>query len=439
MSLTPRLHVGPRRHQPDHLKIKRPQTGNTPLWLTRVYHMTTQNQKPAQTSTSALQDFQAALDGIIHRRDQAAVLRDTLQAIGKSFDNASLLPAVKKLAQALPEITDYTSRYTTVKLIADIGSKNDKAAIEAAFAIATFMRQEKDSGLRYMTGNALRDMTIAQPAAAKIATSAIADTLLSEKDSYAQRALELSLVALSGINTASRDMTLATLGQSLLQQPDTLGRSLTSGLMADIGTTSAEAAQHSVALLSYALHKETTPQVANRLAQDIAGIAQTQPAVLPQAVETMISVIQNNKAGKPEKTFAAAHALRLLGDMAPAFVATEIAAATKTPAQTETQRRIYILALGTLAGQNEDAAQTAGKTLLESLKAGDSPLNRRHSIKGIMAAVHNGFDSKTTGQKLFAHLEGERDRETREEIMRALVKTNHPLPAFKRQNPTVKM
>jgi hypothetical protein len=153
----------------------------------------------------------------------------------------------------------------------------------------------------------------------------------------------------------------------------------------------------------------------------------------------MIFVIQNNKTGKPEKTFAAAHALRLLGDRAPELVATEAGKALQTPAQTETQRRIYILALGTLAGQSKDAAQIAGKILLESIQTEDSPLNRRHSIKGIMAAVHNGFDSKTTGQKLFAQLEGERDRETREEITRALVKTNHPLPAFKQQSPAFRI
>jgi len=401
--------------------------------------MTTQNQKPAHNFHSTLHDFQAVLDDIIHRRDQTTVLRDTLRALGHSFDNASLVPAAQKLAQALPDITDYTSRFTTMKLLADIGSKNDKAAVDAAFALSEFMRQEKDSGLRYMTGNALRDMTLAQPNIAQIAVVAIADTLLSEKDSYAQRALELSLVSLSGIDTPSRDVALATLGQSLLQQPDTLGRSLTSGLMADIGRTSEEAAQHSVALLSYALHKEATPQVAARMAQDIAGIAQAHPSVLPQAAETMISVIGNNTTDRPEKTFAAAHALRLLGDMAPDHVATEIAKAVKVPAQTETQRRIYILALGTLAGQSKDAAQTTGNTLIEVLKTEDSPLNRRHSIKGIMAAVHNGFDSKTAGQKLFTHLEGERDRETREEITRALIKTNHPLPAFKAQNPTLKM
>lgn len=394
----------------------------------------------AQTAQSAgndtlLRDFEESLKTITSKTGggESIAARKTLIQLGRNFDAATVQPAAEKLAAVLPTITDYTSRYTTLTLLGDIGQKNSQSAQTVVSGLAAYIVQEKDGGLTYMAGQKLAALGTAFPAVAKEAAAAIAAAMNSEKDDYARQSLSFSLATLGHADEGARDIAVAALGKTLGTEKDTLARCLTAGTLGDFGVLSAKTAQQTLEIFTPALNRETTAQVMNHITQNMAAVAKAQPKILPQTVDALITTINDKerKITQPEKIFAGSHALRLLGDDAPQTVADKIAGALTGNSLPETQRRVYILTLEALARTDTGAAKTAHDALTKSLASEPSALNRRHTIKGIMAAVKNGADSGQTGKNLFKHLDGERDRETRELVTRCLMTLGHPLPKVK--------
>lgn len=394
-----------------------------------------QTAETAANENNLLRDFEESLQTITGKADgeKTIAARKTLISLGRHFDGASIQPAAEKLAAVLPTITDYTSRYTTLTLLGDIGQKNAASAKTVSDGLARYIATEKDGGLVYMTGQKLAAIASAYPETAETAATAVAAALGKEKDDYARRSLSFSMASIGHISAPARDIAIDALGAALTQEKDVVARCLTSGTLSDFGIMSKASADKTLQIYAKVLENELSPQVMNHITQDMAAVAKAQPETLPAAVDMLVSVI-NDKDGKikqPEKIFAASHALRLLGDQAPATVATAVADALTRKTLPETQRRVYILTLDALAKADTGAAQTAHAALLQTLGREPSSLNRRHSINGIMSAVKNGMDGKETAAQLFKHLDEERDRETRELINRNLMMLGHPLPKVK--------
>lgn len=395
----------------------------------------TQTAAQAANQNDLLRDFEDSLQTITGKAggDKTIAARKTLISLGRHFDGASIQPAAEKLAAVLPTITDYTSRYTTLTLLGDIGQKNAASAKTVAEGLANYIGTEKDGGLVYMTGQKLAAIASAFPETAVTAAQAVADALTSEKDDYARRSLSFSMASIGHISADARAIAIEALGKTLTGEKDIVARCLTSGTLSDFGMMSQSSAEKTLHIYAQALDKELSPQVMNHITQDIAAVAKAQPATLPAAINALVNVIndKNGNIKQPEKIFAASHALRLLGDQAPAPVATAVADALTGNTLPETQRRVYILTLDALAKTDTTAAQTAHAALTQTLGSEPSSLNRRHSIHGMMSAVKNGADGKETAAKLFKHLDSERDRETRELVNRSLMTLGHPLPKVK--------
>jgi hypothetical protein len=394
-----------------------------------------QMAESAANENNLLRDFEESLQTITGKADgeKTIAARKTLISIGRHFDGASIQPVAEKLANVLPTIRDYTSRYTTLTLLGDIGQKNTASAKIVSAGLANYIETEKDGGLVYMTGQKLAALASAYPETAVTAATAVAKALKTEKDDYARRSLAFSMASIGHVNADARQIAIDALGAALTGEKDTLARCLTSGTLSDFGILSKASAEKTLKIYAGALENELSAQVMNHITQDMARVAKAQPETLATAVDMLVSLI-NDKDGKikqPEKIFAASHALRLMGDQSPALVATAVADALTQNRLPETQRRVYILTLDALAKADAGAAQTAHAALLETIGSEPSSLNRRHSINAIMAAVKNGADGTETGAKLFKHLDGERDRETRELVTRCLMTLGHPLPKVK--------
>ena len=394
-----------------------------------------QPMETAANENNLLRDFEESLQTITGKADgeKTIAARKTLISLGRHFDGASVQPAAEKLVSVLPTITDYTSRYTTLILLSDIGQKNAASAQTVARGLADYIATEKDGGLVYMTGQKLASLASAYPETAATAAHAVAGALQREKDDYARRSLSFSMASIGHTSADARDIAIDALGTALTTEKDIVARCLTSGTLSDFGMMSTASADKTLKIYADALDKELSPQVMNHITQDIAAVAKAQPETLQTAIDALVDIIndQNGKIKQPEKIFAASHALRLLGDQSPAQVATAVADALTGNTLPETQRRVYILTLDALAKTDTGAAQTAHAALTQTLGSEPSSLNRRHSINGIMSAVKNGVDGKETAAKLFKHLDSERDRETREMINRTLMTLGHPLPKVK--------
>jgi|GEM_PF-1321226 len=389
----------------------------------------------AANQNNLLRDFEDSLQTITGKADgeKTIAARKALINLGRHFDGASIQPAAEKLAAVLPTITDYTSRYTTLTLLGDIGQRNAAGAKTVSEGLAAYIVAEKDGGLVYMTGQKLAAIAAAYPETAVTAAAAVASALVKEKDDYARHSLSFSMASIGHTSAAAREIAIDALGILLTQEKDVVARCLTSGTLSDFGVISQTTADKTLRIYAKALENELSPQVMNHITQDMAAVAKAQPDTLQAAAGMLVTVI-NDKDGKirqPEKIFAASHALRLLGDRSPAPVAAAVAGALTQNKLPETQRRVYILTLDALAKTDTGAAQTAHAALLQTLGHEPSPLNRRHSINGIMAAVKNGVDGKETAAQLFRHLDNERDRETRDLVSRHLMALGHPLPEVK--------
>lgn len=340
----------------------------------------------------------------------------------QSFDAAAM--------SAMP----FSQRWTTYRQIAQSGS-NDATDI-----LAQAIVQEKDTGIRYMTAGLLRDLGSKTPQDATIAATAIAQVLGSEKDAYARRSMELSLADLAAAQPQALPVAATAIAGGLEKAQDTLTRCLQAGQLSDFCSAAPETGAQILPAVIKAFTAEKDKLAAHHLSRTLVVIAgdETQR---PQVIATLMQALTAppSQENPLEKTFAAAHALHRIAEQAPQDVVLALAHALAKPGQGDNARRLCILGLGAFAEADKDCAKPAAKALLAALGRESEALYRRHIVEGVMKAVHNGFNGQSAGSGLYTHLNArERDRETRDNITRALRSLGHKTPAVPMSIPAPK-
>ncbi|MDP2205071.1 MAG: hypothetical protein Q8K65_02070 [Alphaproteobacteria bacterium] len=345
---------------------------------------------------------------------------------------AALRPSFDMAATAAQP---FNLRWTAYREIAKTGGADAPALLAEALA------SEKDSGIRYMTAGLLRDVGSQTPATATIAAQAIAGALGSEKDAYARRSMELALAELAAAQPQTTAIAAAAIASGLKTSADTLTRCLQAGQLTDFCAAVPATGAQILPAVAAAFTAEKDKLAAHHLSRTLVTIAadstqrQHVIATLMHALTTAPS--QENPV---EKTFAAAHALHRIAEQSPQSVSFALAFALGKPGQGDNARRLCILGLGAFAQTDKDCAKIAAKALFKALPGETEPLNRRHIVEGIMNAVHSGLSSQSAGSGLYAHLNArERDRETRDNITRALRSLGHKTPAVPMSIPGPKL
>ncbi|MFN7114569.1 MAG: hypothetical protein ACK4PK_09475 [Alphaproteobacteria bacterium] len=318
----------------------------------------------------------------------------------------------------------FNLRWTAYRDLAKTGGA------DAVPLLAEALATEKDSGIRYMTAGLLRDAGSQTPAAAVIAAQAISDALGSEKDAYARRSMELALADLAAAQPQTTLIAATAIAGGLKTSADTLTRCLQAGQLTDFCAAVPAAGAAVFPAVAAAFTAEKDKLAAHHLSRTLVTIA-ADGAQRPQVIATLMQTLtaapsQDNPV---EKTFAAAHALHRIAEESPQSVSFALAFALGKPGQGDNARRLCILGLGAFAQADKDCAKIAAKALFKALPGETEPLNRRHIVEGIMNAVHSGLSSQSAGSGLYVHLNArERDRETRDNITRALRRLGHKTP-----------
>jgi len=349
----------------------------------------------------------------------------------QTFDTAATAAFDFAATAALP----FNQRWGAYRQIAQAGGS------EAADVLAQALVQEKDSGIRYMTAGLLRDVGSKTPQDAITAATAIAQVLGNEKDSYARRSMELALADLATAQPQALPIAAAAIASGLEKSADTLTRCLQAGQLSDFCAAMPAIGTQILPAVTAAFTAEKDKLAAHHLARTLVVIAgdETQR---PQVIATLMQAMTAppSQANPVEKTFAAAHALHRIAEQAPQEVVMALAYALAKPGQGDNARRLCILGLGAFAEADKDCAKPAAKALLAALGSETDSLHRRHIVEGVMKAVHNGFNSQSAGSGLYTHLNArERDRETRDNITRALRSLGHKTPAVPMSIPAPKV
>jgi hypothetical protein len=379
----------------------------------------------SQPETDSLTRLSDVLNKLTRRGSltisDVAAERQKLADMALSFNGAST-PVAEKLAEALPGMTDYGSRWIAARMLKETGLKDEKQGEFALDTLASALATEKDSGSRHMLAALIRDIGVAHEALAVPAAAAISSALGREKDAYAHSAEKQSLMTLGMKYEAAGAVATAGVSKALLEETDSYMRIMHANNLRDLGLKYASQSGAAVTSLAKALAKESDTGPLRQIAQNIARISDKNPATVPQAVSALTAGVV--RAQTSDAVAANSTALMSIGEKhpLPVIVAMEkdYAAFREEGLANKDKRRNYICDLSRLAGLGATEALACSKVLLNALNGEPEAHHRRLIIGGLMTCARSGIDETEIREGLKTQLNGERDRETRDTLERSL-------------------
>lgn len=357
--------------------------------------------------------------------------------------SAATLPVLDSLPRQLANTWPIQKRWEIFKQIAAIAEHLPAQSEKALQMLPELAAGDKDAGIRYLSAGLLRDLTLRQPILAGRAAQGIALLATHEQDAYGRRNIELSLIKIAETVPDTATIAAGAIAQNLLAERDVLARCLQAQQLSALCDIHPAVAKTIASDLIEAFRAEPEKLAAYQLSRTLVKIAED-AALRPAILETLISSMTApaSAAHPMEKSFAAAQGLH---QMAAAGGAQDVTAAmanrlTETATSGplgDTARRLCILGLCYLATDTA-CTQTAAGALIHNLAQEPTALYRRHIVDGVMTSVQSGFDLQTAAKALSAHLDMERDRETRDKIQSSLRRLGQPMPAFKTSTPALK-
>ncbi|MDF3023331.1 MAG: hypothetical protein K0R10_692 [Alphaproteobacteria bacterium] len=358
----------------------------------------------------------------ITEREEA---RNDLAAYAKTFNGAST-PAAQQLADALPNITDYGSRWITAKLLRDAAVKDAKvlggnttAIILGAFATDT------DAGMRYMAAGLIRDIGLAHSSQTVNAAGAISMLLGRETDDYARGYQKGAILQLGLASEAAAPLAVDAIGQLILNEKDSFARVDYAQNLGQLGTKHASQSTAAVKQLQQAAANETDGFAAHKIAENITNIALYNVSSFTAALEALANGFA--KGGRIEALSGNANGLARLSEKHPAAVAVVIENQLDG-ASTRDQRRLSILNLKHIAALDTVGANIAAPILLNALSQETDPLYRRHIVDGLLTATTNRADAAPVLDALKTQQQSEKDPETRDAIDHAMRRLGYVRP-----------
>ncbi|TAL30292.1 MAG: hypothetical protein EPN97_12780 [Alphaproteobacteria bacterium] len=354
--------------------------------------------------------------------------RRELAGISSDFNGVSGA-AAEKLAEALPRITDYGSRWIAARMLRDIALKNETQGAAALTALCGAVSREKDAGMRYMLCDLLRDVGLKHENLAVSAATTIAEAAGRENDIPALMSEKAALLAL-GLKYASA-APVAIAGLSNVMQganaPHTSIR-LSAGLR-DIALQHPLFSADVIGVMADAARNGADSVTVQQITRHMTEIALNAPDVLPQAVEVASARVKSEN--KFENIFAWTNVLHNLSAADPALVITILKDGLASPAVMShaDKRRAYICNLSDLADTGKTESGICSGALLKALKEEPDAHHRRLIIGGLMTCVRNRINPKAIRQGLKDQLRKERDRETKDTLERALRSLGYLAPA----------
>lgn len=361
----------------------------------------------------------------ITEREEA---RKDLAAYAASFNGAAT-PAAQQLADALPKMTDYGSRWIAAKLLRDAAVKdatvlggNTTAILLGAFATDT------DAGMRYMAAGLIRDIGLAQPAQMLNAAGAVATLLGREKDDYARSYQKGALLELGLASAVAAPFAVDVIGQLMLNEKDSFTRVDLAQSLGKLGQKYPSQAVAAVNHLAQAAAKETDGFAAHKIAENITNIALSNPAAFPAALDALANGFA--MAGRIEVLSGNANGLARLAEKHPAAVAVVIEKQLGGTSSRD-QRRLSILNLKHIAALDTTGANIAAPILLNVLSNETDPLYRRHIVDGLLTATTNRAAAAPVLDALKVQQQTEKDPETRDAIDHAMRRLGYVRPFAK--------
>lgn len=354
--------------------------------------------------------------------------RKDLAAYAKTFNGAST-PAVQQLADALPTITDYGSRWITAKLLRDAAVKDAKVlgGNTTAILLGAFVT-DSDAGMRYMVSGLIRDIGLAHPAQAVNAAGAISMLLGREKDDYARGYQKGALLQLGLASEGAAPLAVDAIGQLVLSEKDSFTRVDYAQSLGQLGQKYPSQSVAAVKQLSQAAAKETDGFAAHKIAENITNIALSNASSFPAALDALANGFA--MASRIEALSGNANGLARLADKHPAAVAVVIEKQL-AGASSSDQRRLGILNLKHIAALGTTGANIAAPILLDALSNETNPLYRRHIVDGLLTATTNRAAAAPVLDALKAQQQVEKDPETRDSIDHAMRRLGYVRPFAK--------
>lgn len=381
--------------------------------------MTSTPTQPGGDSLTRLSDVLNKLAGRSLTMGETEEERKKLAAMSLNFNGASV-PAAEKIAETLPGMTDYGSRWIASRMLRDLGLKDETQGDFALTTLCATLSAEKDPGSRYMLCNLVRDLGLAHEGLAVTAAAAIAGTVGREKDSEALMSEKGSLMALGLKYEAAGAIAVAGLSKALQENTEPYSRILLSSDLRDIGLKYPSQARAVITSVCKATQNETDTWTTQHVAQHLTSVALKNPSVAPQAMTAFSAGVA--RATRIESIFAWSNALNTLGKSHPMAAIVAMEQGFDDPAITahKDKRRAYICNLSALADIGHPEAEACSKVLLKNLKKEPDAHQRRLIIKGLVTCINNRIDSRDVKDGLRKQLSREKDRETRETLERAL-------------------
>lgn len=335
--------------------------------------------------------------------------RANLVMLASDF-NGSSVPAVEKVIKSMGEISDYGSRWTMAKMIANAALKNPAVAATVVDALYNNFAKTGDAGMRRMASDLLRDIGIANEPQAVRAASSISLLLEGEKDTSAKIAQKNALMTLGMAYEAAAPLAVCAIGQAMANEQSPWLRILLSGDLRDIGLKHASQSGAVIRRHNAATLMEKDGLTGQHYAQNMAEVALRNRGIVTEAISALSEGFRVSKDVIAVSGFA--RALTSLGQQHPAAVINEMSSLLENGLPKD-HRRMIVIGLADLAQLGGVPTSAAETVLLRALPQEDEAYNRRIIINGLMtAASHGNNDGERVKDALKRYQPQEKDPET---------------------------
>ncbi len=356
-------------------------------------------------------------------------------------------PAIEKLAAALPDLYDYSSKWIAARMLRDLAlfepvqkSLLEEDPVGHAFtALAKSLMTEKDAGTKYTLAGHVGEIAIAHKQYAVQAAATMTLAFASEKDAYSNAHISATMLKLGTEHEAAGAVVIDGFTQQLAKETDPARITQLSRNILMLGQQHNSLLQTAGnALLKKIMHVGDNAISTRVLVNDAVALTEGRYKI-PQTIKTLARAFR--AAEKHELLSSYVHGLAQIGEAHPTAVLSAIEQELKRKPDAKHSRLLTqtLVQVVRKAGDSEKlCADMATSIMADHLPNEATTANRREIAKSMLDLARSGAASEPLVRTLNTALETEKEVETRKEYLDILRKLGHVRP-FISSSPTPKV
>lgn len=336
--------------------------------------------------------------------DEMPDLREQMSHLARSF-NGNSAPTVERLAQAIPDIADFSALWSSVNLMTRLSLEDPTLGARTADVIIDVMRKDPGTSTYHMAAAKLRDVAVAHPQLAQEGAQEISKAFLLERDDYTATRLLACLIDTGHASADAAVIAVEAMGKKLCMEKNLQPMCNLAGHITDIATKHPEANGAAIEALGATLQGTDNKIALGVISRNLVKIAydaahpteeseaKPDPSFILPSIQAITAAIA--KTNDFENASTLSSSLGRLSAAHPAAVGLAIEETLDaTPQDATDKRRTLLVTLGSVFRTNDAPVEQIADILRKEIVREANPYNKKLIAQSLLSAARHG-DGKT--------------------------------------------